>query len=87
MGAPEHFQALLGASGALSAAPERSQGALGALLGVSGALSGRSWALLGRSRAAPERFGALLGASWWPTWFQADPQNGNKIDENDGRNL
>ena len=27
------------------------------------------------------RLGGLLGASWWPTWLQVDPQKGAKIDQ------
>ena len=36
-------------------------------------LLGGSWGRLGSL--------CLLGASWWPTWLQVDPQKGTKIDQ------
>ena len=41
----------------------------------------RSWRPLGASWGGLERLGGLLGASWWPTWFQGEPQKGANIDQ------
>ena len=53
-----------------------SQGGPGGVLGSLGELL-FFWALLGPSWG---RLGAVLGASWWPTWLQLGSQNGAKID-------
>ena len=53
----------------------RPLGASWGVLNVLGASWGRLMGLLGR-------LGGVLGASWWPTWLQVDPQKGAKIDQN-----